>query len=263
MAAACDHELPGSWMLWIFHRSTRFAVLGLPAGIVVRFSRAAIRDDPTINDICGSRWRHGGARTQHDPRVDADTRGASTRRVRRTRIAHQHLLAYLHAVSDCFPVAFLPDVLLAYADLSPLRFPPPPPPPSPSFLFHRVTRHEFSYFSTSSSDAHVPLLPGRVNAPLREFAFQRVPRPRRASPEIRFSGLRTRLESLASFGRSEMLRRKEEGNLFGRIANRDSKDIRKACWSVLRKRTGEGRGKSLSTFASASFVERNLARGII
>jgi len=28
--------------------------------------------DPAINDlgICGSRWRHGGARTQHDPRVD-------------------------------------------------------------------------------------------------------------------------------------------------------------------------------------------------
>lgn len=31
---------------------------------------------------------------------------------------HQQLLAYLHTISDCFPVAFLPDVLLAYTDLS-------------------------------------------------------------------------------------------------------------------------------------------------
>jgi len=63
---------------------------------------------------------------------------------------HQQLLAYLHTISDCFPVAFLPDVLLAYADLSSFS-------PSPfcfsSLFFHWVTRDEFSYFSPSSSDA--------------------------------------------------------------------------------------------------------------
>jgi len=65
-------------------------------------------------------------------------------------LGHQQLLAYLHTISNCFPVAFLPDVLLAYADLSSFS-------PSPlcfsSFFFHGVTWDEFSYFSPSSSDA--------------------------------------------------------------------------------------------------------------
>lgn len=135
------------------------------------FPRAAINNP----GICGSRWRHGGARTQHDPRVDATHAASSTGRVRRTWTAHQHLLAYLHTVSDCFPVAFLPDVLVAYADLSSLRFSPPSA-SSSFFFFHRVTRDKFSYFSASSSDAHVPLLyqEGQTRL-LYEFAFQRVP----------------------------------------------------------------------------------------
>jgi len=73
---------------------------------------------------------------------------ASWRRENATRPMHIHvwcaprefvglgqLLAYLHTISNCFPVAFLPDVLLAYADLS--SFSPSPLCFSSFFFFSR------------------------------------------------------------------------------------------------------------------------------